>query len=63
MKKKANKRRIEAAAAAIGLITGPVPEYFRWNDFYKPKVRWPNDYTPIERKVLRKAARAALAAR
>lgn len=56
-----NKKRIEAAAAAIGLEIGPSCDS-KWTLEYAPNVRWPDDYSQRERAALRNAAIAALEA-
>jgi hypothetical protein len=55
------RQAIEFAAAAIGKTLGPPDSQSTgWNDLFRPHVKWPEDYSPTERRRLREAARAAL---
>lgn len=51
---------IEKIAEAIGKHLGPLDGNSRWSPSYLDKIKWPDDYTPNELKLLRSTAIVAI---
>lgn len=59
-KKAVSKKEVELAAEQIGKFIGPCEDGSRWTDAYWPKVKWPDDYSPMAQERIRTAAANAL---